>query len=297
MPQTTLNIINETKITKQGISPDVMINLIEEQSTGLKISVAVDLKRHNFDSDCKVCLQSFDRRGSGLKPFLLGSIKDLSDDKNEFQFFIPEVNKDEVRFRLLVSREGEFKKIKVYRIIGRCEINKFFNNENQKDDKKNFKTESLLPTKEQEIGTVFKIEMIPDRKPYLILKSGCNIKYNLDNNIDPIQKTLIYTSAIRELLTNYLVDSRFDNCIYKEKWWKLISEKIGENIDDFPKSFLTIDRDAVNIEMQAVNWINEVAEIMVSNLLDSSGKKLVTKFIEKNTLNENRYSEETEYGV
>jgi len=297
MPQTTLNIINETKITKQGISPDVMINLIEEQSTGLKISVAVDLKRHNFDPDCKVCLQSFDRRGSGLKPFLLGSIKDLSDDKNEFQFFIPEVNKDEVRFRLLVSREGEFKKIKVYRIIGRCEINKFFNNENQKDDKKNFKTESLLPTKEQEIGTVFKIEMIPDRKPYLILKSGCNIKYNLDNNIDPIQKTLIYTSAIRELLTNYLVDSRFDNCIYKEKWWKLISEKIGENIDDFPKSFLTIDRDAVNIEMQAVNWINEVAEIMVSNLLDSSGKKLVTKFIEKNTLNENRYSEETEYGV
>jgi len=297
MPQTTLNIINETKITKQGISPDVMINLIEEQSTGLKISVAVDLKRHNFDPDCKVCLQSFDRRGSGLKPFLLGSIKDLSDDKNEFQFFIPEVNKDEVRFRLLVSREGEFKKIKVHRIIGRCEINKFFNNENQKDDKKNFKTESLLPTKEQEIGTVFKIEMIPDRKPYLILKSGCNIKYNLDNNIDPIQKTLIYTSAIRELLTNYLVDSRFDNCIYKEKWWKLISEKIGENIDDFPKSFLTIDRDAVNIEMQAVNWINEVAEIMVSNLLDSSGKKLVTKFIEKNTLNENRYSEETEYGV
>lgn len=297
MPQTTLNIINETKITKQGISPDVMINLIEEQSTGLKISVAVDLKRHNFDPDCKVCLQSFDRRGSGLKPFLLGSIKDLSDDKNEFQFFIPEVNKDEVRFRLLVSREGEFKKIKVYRIIGRCEINKFFNNENQKDDKKNFKTESLLPTKEQEIGTVFKIEMIPDRKPYLILKSGCNIKYNLDNNIDPIQKTLIYTSAIRELLTNYLVDSRFDNCIYKEKWWKLISEKIGENIDDFPKSFLTIDRDAVNIEMHAVNWINEVAEIMVSNLLDSSGKKLVTKFIEKNTLNENRYSEETEYGV
>lgn len=297
MPQTTLNIINETKITKQGISPDVMINLIEEQSTGLKISVAVDLKRHNFDPDCKVCLQSFDRRGSGLKPFLLGSIKDLSDDKNEFQFFIPEVNKDEVRFRLLVSREGEFKKIKVYRIIGRCEINKFFNNENEKDDKKNFKTESLLPTKEQEIGTVFKIEMIPDRKPYLILKSGCNIKYNLDNNIDPIQKTLIYTSAIRELLTNYLVDSRFDNCIYKEKWWKLISEKIGENIDDFPKSFLTIDRDAVNIEMQAVNWINEVAEIMVSNLLDSSGKKLVTKFIEKNTLNENRYSEETEYGV
>jgi hypothetical protein len=36
---------------------------------------------------------------------------------------------------------------------------------------------------------------------------------------------------------------------------------------------------------------------MVSNLLDSSGKKLIAKFIEKNTLNENRYSEETEYGV
>ena len=49
--------------------------------------------------------------------------------------------------------------------------------------------------------------------------------------------------------------------------------------------------------MQTVNWINEVSEIMVSNLLDNSGKKLITKFIEKNTLNENHYSEETEYGV
>jgi len=297
MPQTTLNIINEIKITKQGINPDVKINLIEEKLTGIKISVEVDLKRHNFDTDCKVSLQSFDRRGSGFEPFILGSIIDLANDKNEFRYFIPEVNKDEVRFRLLVSKVGEFKKIKVNRIIGRCEINKFFNDENQVDDKKNFKTESLLPTKEQDIGTVFKIEMIPDRKPYLILKSGCNIKYNLDNNIDPIQKTLIYTSAIRELLTNYLIDSRFENCIYKEKWWKLISEKVGESIDDFPKSFLTIDREAVNIEMQTVNWINEVSEIMVSNLLDSSGKKLIAKFIEKNTLNENRYSEETEYGV
>ena len=54
MPQTTLNIINETKITKQGINPDVKINLIEEKLTGIKISVEVDLKRHNFDSDCKV---------------------------------------------------------------------------------------------------------------------------------------------------------------------------------------------------------------------------------------------------
>ena len=171
---------------------------------------------------------------------------------------------------MLVSKDGNFKKNIVKRLVGKAEIPGF----DEKDENTKVKIESLLPTIEKDIGAAFQIDMSPNRLPYLLLKKGCNIKYNLDLNIDPIQKTLIYTSAIRTLIETYLLDARYEDCIYKKKWLQVISEKMGEEITEFPTSLISIEEEkVVNIELTTQRWIETVTETMVSNLIDQNGKK------------------------
>ena len=212
MSKTTIKIFDEQKIIHKGKTPDVKVLIDKIRDDGIDIKVELDLKRHNFDDKSHVFFQAHNSRGSGMKPWAMGNVKDLnsSEETNTFSYFVPDIEKDDARFSLFVSETGLYNKIDVNRVVGKAKIREFYNEpENGKDD--NFKTESLLPTKEDEIGTAFKIDMSPGRKPWLILKKGCNIKHKLDNNIDPIQKTLIYTSAIRDLLKTYLTDYSTEN--------------------------------------------------------------------------------------
>ena len=152
------------------------------------------------------------------------------------------------------------------------------------------KYESLLSTKEDEIGTIFKLDMSPQRVPWLILKKGCNIKYNLDHNVNPVMKTLIYTSIVRDIIKTYLTDETYDDCIYKDKWFQLISKKISLPVKEFPDNLIDNNNGSSQIDSDTLNWIDEVVETMVSNLKDRNGMTLVQKF--KNYSNQNIMSEE-----
>ena len=216
-----------------------------------------------------------------------------STTRNLFSYFIPDIEKDDARFAIFVSETGQYNKINVNRIIGKGKIKEFYDEpESGKDD--NFKTESLLPTKEDEIGTAFKVDMYPGRKPWLILKKGCNIKHKLDNNIDPIQKTLIYTSAIRDLLRVYLSDSRYEDCPWKKKWLEEVKKKLADPDSSIPESLITIENEELEIITETENWIEEVTNVFVSNLIDVSGKKLIDKFIARNNYSSTVEEEESE---
>jgi len=279
MSKSTINIFHEEKITHKGKNPDVKIFLKKIKDEGIDIEVEIDLKRHNFDEDSFVFFQPYNNRGSGMKPKSMGNIKDLNNSEtNIFSYFIPDIEKDDARFSLFVSKSGLFNKINVHRVVGKAKIKDFYDEpESGKDE--NFKTESLLPTKEDEIGTIFKIDMTPGRKPWLILKRGCNIKHKLDNNIDPIQKTLIYTSAIRDLLKTYLIDDRYEDCPWKRKWFSEIKKKLADPDSPPPESLISRENDETEINSDTERWIEDVAITFVSNLLDASGKKLIDKFV------------------
>lgn len=211
MSKTTIQVFDEIKITHKGKDPDIKVYLEKVRLDGLDIKTELNLKRHNFDDYSHVFFQPYNKRGSGMKPLPMGCIKDLNiSEKNEFKYFIPNIDKDDARFAIFVSETGQYNKINVNRVVGKAKITQFYN-EPEGGDRDDYKTESLLPTKEDEIGTAFQIDMSPGRKPWLILKSGCNIKHKLDNNIDPIQKTLIYTAAIRDLLRVYMTDSKYED--------------------------------------------------------------------------------------
>ena len=117
--------------------------------------------------------------------------------------------------------------------------------------------------------------MSPNRLPYLVLKKGCNIKSKLDSNSDPVQKSLIYTSAIRSLIETYLTDYRYEDCIYKNNGLNLFLKKIGDPIEEFPSSYVSLDEGRTVIENNCKNWIEQVTESMVSNLIDQNGKRLL----------------------
>ncbi len=282
MSKNTINIFDEERITHKGEKPDVKVLLDKISNDGINIKVEVNLERHNFEENCDVFFQAYSNRGSGLEPWKMGDFKSLSNGEvKTFSYFIPQIDKDSARFNLFVSKKGNFKNINVHRVIGRSKIKEFYD---EPDDGKdgNYKTESLLPTREDEIGTAFKIDMYPGQKPVLVLKRGCNIKHKLDNNIDPIQKTLIYTSALRELLKIYLSDNRFDDCPWKLRWFEEIKKKMGDPDVLIPESLFIYENDLSEINPEAEQWIEDVVNIFVSNLIDASGKKLIDKFISNN---------------
>ena len=282
MPKATITIFDEEKITHKGMDPDLKVILDKISKDGIEIKLEINLKRHNFDHTAHVFFQAYNNRGAGMKPWPMGSIKDLNTSEiNTFSYFVPNIEKDDARFSLFVSMTGSFNKINVNRIIGTAKITDFYDEpENAKED--NFKSESLLPTREDEIGTAFRIDMMPGKKPTLVLKRGCNIKHKLDNNIDPIQKTLIYTSAIRALLKTYLSDTRYEDCPWKHKWFDEIRKKLGDLESVAPDSLLDIDNKETSTNPEAELWIEEVATTFVSNLIDATGKKLIDKFISNN---------------
>ena len=122
MPQTTLEIFDEKRITYKGKNPDLNINCIKEDEEGITIDLKINLTRHSFDNDCDV-FQSYDNRGAGTQPKNLGKIKELNEEgDNVFQYNIPNIKKEDAKFRITVSKIGKFKDKKVIRLIGKAEI-------------------------------------------------------------------------------------------------------------------------------------------------------------------------------
>ncbi len=287
MAQNTLEVFKEIQITHKGAKPDLKIDLVKEEDGKIDIEVTIDIKRHLFDDDCLVSFQPYNNRGYANKPLVMGTVGELNkEEHNTFKYSI-DINKEDARFRLLVSKTGKLKGSSVNRLVGKAEIRNFFEDETEKSDKK---YESLLSTKEDEIGTIFKLDMSPQRVPWLILKKGCNIKYNLDHNVNPVMKTLIYTSIVRDIIKTYLTDETYDDCIYKDKWFQLISKKISLPVKEFPDNLIDNNNGSSQIDSDTLNWIDEVVETMVSNLKDRNGMTLVQKF--KNYSNQNIMSEE-----
>lgn len=283
MGRNTIKIIDYERITYRGDDPDIKIILKKENENSIEIELQIiQIQRHNFDDKCDVYLQAFNSRGSGLKPIKIGKIKDLK-EASEFVYSFENVDKDDARFRFTVCEDGDFKSKKVVRIVGLATINKFFEDEDADDDnEKTVPSETLLPIRERDISNPFQVEMNPSEKPILILRKDCKMRHFIDN--DPVQKILIYSAALRQVLTTYLLDQTYHDCIYKKKWWDLISKKMGEKEDTFPQQYMEKSPDGENseIDVSAQKWIEQVVSTMVSNLSDQNGIILIEKYKNKN---------------
>ena len=78
MPKATITIFDEEKITHKGMDPDLKVILDKISKDGIEIKLEINLKRHNFDRSAHVFFQAYNNRGAGMKPWPMGSIKDLN---------------------------------------------------------------------------------------------------------------------------------------------------------------------------------------------------------------------------
>ena len=109
MAQNTLEVFKEIQITHKGAKPDLKIDLVKEEDGKIDIEVTIDIKRHLFDDDCLVSFQPYNNRGYANKPLVMGTVGELNkEEHNTFKYSI-DINKEDARFRLLVSKTGKLK--------------------------------------------------------------------------------------------------------------------------------------------------------------------------------------------
>ena len=62
-----------------------------------------------IDENCVVSFQPYNNRGFALEPLFMGTVGELDKQENNTFKYTVEINKEDARFRLLVSKEGKFK--------------------------------------------------------------------------------------------------------------------------------------------------------------------------------------------
>jgi CRISPR/Cas system CSM-associated protein Csm5 (group 7 of RAMP superfamily) len=75
---------------------------------------------------------------------------------------------------------------------------------------------------------------------------------------------LIYTGAVREILTNFCIDERYNDDTWKDEWVNFIHKNQGDPEADPPEPYFK-DGSTENINEKTVDWINQAVET-ISNL-------------------------------
>lgn len=289
MPRSQIKIFPYFIISHQSHNeklPNVKIELSNETPNGIEIDIAINLREHNgkCPEDSSVYLQAFSNSGKGLPNFELGTFKELCEPEiGEYiewkHRLCEDLNKEDARFRVIVCEWGSFKDVKVPRIVGQANIDNFYQVPQSGEKRK----VSWIKTIEKDIPQAFKVQMEPGEKPILILKKGSNIKQKLDDKSEVIQRTLIYTSIVREILTTYLIDTSYEACEIKEVWLNKISEKIEKPVTEFDESLVWHEHERnYTIVDDVKNLIEESVAAMVSELKTSTNERLIDAFIKEN---------------
>jgi|TARA_Y100000294_G_C8566071_1_gene340869 hypothetical protein len=253
MGKSTLNL-TERKNIVHAKSDNTEIKIYgEDKNNGVSFQVELFLNpKHDFPADAKVTLYPYQTSGGAFTPISLGTVGKSKNLNSEL--FINGALTESLLFRLKVSKDTY--------ILGLGDEIDFFEDEEGTVDKGN--TSTLLPIITDDIATPYKIKMAPfSRKPpTLILNRKSNIQAQL--RTDPHTMILIYTGAVREILTNFCIDERYNDDTWKDEWVNFIHKNQGDPEADPPEPYFK-DGSTENINEKTVDWINQAVET-ISNL-------------------------------
>ena len=197
----------ERIITAEGENTEFIIE-VKKQKNLLRIRSKSKFNAdHNFKENDKIFLQAYESGGIAKEPWSLGTIGKTG----EFEFTINDISFDTLMFRLKVIDENNF--VKGFADEIRPNLESSGKNKTTKDSEI---SNTLLPIRETDkISLPFAVDMSPDSKPILLVKSKLNLKEQFKHDIKT--KVFIYTSVIKQILTIYLSDNNFKNCTQKKK--------------------------------------------------------------------------------
>ncbi len=249
MSQIVSNRTGRKKIFYKGDNPEIKI-FAEQKNNFLKYRTELNLNpENNYKSNYKITIQAYEKNGIADKPYDMGTIGSPS---NLASVSVKDINIDSILFRLKIFDENNIIKGYASKIPVVSELDQ--SEEKDKSKKKDTDSESdtILPVQEtNNINVPFRILMSSGQKPILQLKANLNLKEKLRNDITT--KTLIYTAAIKEILTNYLIDEDYKNDLNKNIFIDKVRQNCGEDLPDPPKEFLNSDK-AINPD--ASEWID-----------------------------------------
>ena len=111
--------------------------------------------------------------------------------------------------------------------------------------------------------------MEPGSKPVLLVKSKLNLKEQFKHDIKT--KVFIYTSVIRQILTNYLSDKNYDDCTKKNLFLNKVLGNAGLDIElsEIPEYF----NEDSTVNQEAIEWIEQTTAACIDTPVIFKGLK------------------------
>ncbi len=265
-----LNVTGRKKII-HAKSGNTEVKIIGENSDG-GVKYSIDLKineKHAFPKDAIITLYPYQKSGGAYEPVNLGTVAKQENIGKEI--LLPESDVDNLIFRLKVSKSKY--------ISGLADRVTFF--EDEEGLSQTGSTSTLLPILTDDISSPYKIKMAPNgpRPPILIVNKKSNIKSKLIS--DPYTMILVYTAAVREILTNFLIDTRYSDDRWKDEWIKFIHKIQGEPDKEPPKPYFIENSAENDVNQDTLDWLDEaVSSISNLKLKQRENKTLMELVIE-----------------
>lgn len=235
MGQISIQKFKRTKISSSFPNPEIFL---EGEQIGNDIKFFVNLKfSESFKSlskDSLIKLYPTSKQGVVYLPYNLGTVENIKIDENGY--ILKNEKKDNLYFNLKISSPNSNVDGYAYRIR--------FKNKNQGEgeiDIEESTQQSILPVIEDPNQAIpFKVIMniAPGEPPTLSVRTGMKSKMKSS----AITQYTVTTSAIRSIITNYILDVDSVGDKFREKWELLIQNLIDDKKYKFPDRSAAIDR-------------------------------------------------------
>ena len=235
MGQISIQKFKRTKVSSSFPNPEIFL---EGEEIGNDIKFFINLKFSesikSLSKDSLIKLYPTSKQGVVYLPYNLGTVDNIS--IKEDGYTIKNEKKDNLYFNLKISTPKSHVDGFAYRIK--------FKNKNQGEgevDIEESTQQSILPVIEDPNQTIpFKIIMHlgPGEPPTLSVRTGLKNKMKSS----AITQYSITTSAIRTIISNYILDSDSVGEKFRDKWELLIQNLIDDNNYKFPSRLDALDR-------------------------------------------------------
>lgn len=261
MTQVVSNKTGRKKIVKaEGENTEIKIKA-RKLFDHIEINTEIKLNpEHKFQSDCRINLQAYEKKGYAKEPMDMGTI----DKPSDLSFNISDISFDSLLFRLKVVDKNNI--VKGFAEEIKAEMTGEGDETKEGGDISN----TILPIREDaSLKLPFSIDMEPDTKPVLLVKSKLNLKERFKHDIRT--KIFIYTSVIRQILTNYLSDTSYEDCEGKKIFINKVLLNAGweTELKDIPKYF----NEDGSVNPDARIWIEEVTAACIDTPVTWRGNK------------------------
>ena len=227
MGQITLQKFKRHKVVSALPEPEIYIEG-EQISNDVLVKVKLDFKesKNYLPKDGIIRLYPMTKQGVAMLPFSLGTVENVKIDEKGYK--IDKEIKENLYFNLKISDPKCAVKGYAYRLKF-----KKYTGEGIVDDEDSGQ-QSILPVIEnpiQAIPFLIKMQSMAGEPPTLFVATG--MKSKIRNSA--ITQYNVTTAAIREIVSNYILDTDLFNDLFREKWELLIGNLIGEKNYKFPK--------------------------------------------------------------